>query len=54
MMAGRTAVSTASLAATRNKMALEKQMLADIAAGKLDTAWIDATLKRIGCNTEPQ
>ncbi len=42
------------LAATRIKMALEKQMLADIAAGKLDTAWIDATLKRIGCNTEPQ
>ena len=42
------------LAATRNKMALEKQMLADIAAGKLDTAWIDATLKRIGCNPEPQ
>lgn len=42
------------LTATRYKMALEKQMLADIAAGKLDTAWIDATLKRIGCNTEPQ
>ena len=42
------------LTATRNKMALEKQMLADIAAGKLDTAWIDATLKRIGCNTEPR
>lgn len=42
------------LAATRIKMALEKQMLADIAAGKLDTAWIDATLKRIGCNTGPQ
>ena len=42
------------LAATQNKMALEKQMLADIAAGTLDTAWIDATLKRIGCNTEPK
>ncbi len=42
------------LAATHKKMELEKQMLADIAAGKLDTAWIDATLQRIGCNTEPQ
>ncbi|NNU42033.1 RraA family protein [Ramlibacter montanisoli] len=41
------------LAATRRKMELEKKMLADIAAGKLDTSWIDATLKRIGCNTEP-
>ena len=41
------------LAATRKKMELEKKMLADIAAGKLDTSWIDATLKRIGCNTEP-
>jgi regulator of RNase E activity RraA len=40
------------LAATHKKMALEKQMLADIEAGKLDTAWIDATLRRIGCNTE--
>jgi len=40
------------LAATHKKMELEKQMLADIAAGKLDTSWIDATLKRIGCNTE--
>lgn len=40
------------LAATRKKMDLEKQMLADIEAGKLDTAWIDATLRRIGCNTE--
>jgi regulator of RNase E activity RraA len=40
------------LAATHKKMELEKQMLADIAAGKLDTAWIDATLRRIGCNTE--
>jgi RraA family protein len=41
------------LAATRKKMELEKKMLADIAAGTLDTSWIDATLKRIGCNTEP-
>jgi RraA family protein len=42
------------LAATRKKMELEKQMLADIAAGRLDTTWIDATLQRIGCNTEPR
>jgi RraA family protein len=44
----------ALLAATHLKMAAEKQMLADIAAGTLDTAWIDATLQRIGCNTEPR
>ena len=40
------------LAATHQKMEAEKQTLAEIAAGKLDTAWIDVTLKRIGCNTE--
>jgi RraA family protein len=40
------------LAATHRKMALEKQMLQDIEAGTLDTAWIDDTLRRIGCNTE--
>ncbi len=44
----------AVLAATHQKMEAEKKMLADIAAGTLDTAWIDATLKRIGCNTEPR
>ena len=42
------------LAATRKKMELEKKMLADIAAGTLDTTWIDATLIRLGCNTEPR
>ena len=42
------------LAATRRKMDAEKQMLADIAAGTLDTRWIDATLERIGCHTEPR
>jgi regulator of RNase E activity RraA len=42
------------LAATHRKMEAEKKMLADIAAGALDTSWIDATLKRIGCNTEPR
>ena len=44
----------AVLAATHRKMEAEKKMLADIAAGALDTAWIDATLTRIGCNTEPR
>jgi hypothetical protein len=33
-------------------MDAEKQMLAEIAAGCLDTAWVDATLARLGCNTE--
>ncbi|MGV3569552.1 MAG: RraA family protein [Ramlibacter sp.] len=36
------------LAATRAKNAAEVQTLADIAAGRLDTAWIDAALRRIG------
>jgi len=40
------------LAATHRKMEAEKEMLADIAAGTLDTSWIDATLKRLGCNVE--
>ncbi len=42
------------LEATQQKMLIEKQMLADIAAGTLDTAWIDATLRRIGGNPDPQ
>jgi RraA family protein len=42
------------LAATHKKMEAEKQTLADIAAGKLDTTWIDAALKRIGCDPEPR
>lgn len=41
------------LAATHKKMELEKEMLAAIAAGQLDTTWIDAMLKRLGCNPEP-
>jgi RraA family protein len=44
----------ALLAATHKKMDAEKKTLADIAAGQLDTSWIDATLQRIGCNTEPR
>ncbi len=41
------------LLATHQKMDAEKKMLADIAAGTLDTAWIDATLRRIGCDPTP-
>jgi len=41
------------LSATHRKIAAERKTLADIAAGALDTAWIDLALKRIGCNTEP-
>ena len=41
------------LAATHQKMEVERKMLADIAAGQLDTSWIDATLKRLGGNPEP-
>ena len=41
------------LAATHKKMEAEKKTLADIAAGKHDKSWVDAALKRIGCNTEP-
>ncbi len=44
----------AVIEATRAKNAAEQKTMAAIAAGTLDTAWIDATLKRIGCNTEPQ
>jgi RraA family protein len=40
------------LAATHKKMDAEKKTLADIAAGKLDTRWVDATLERIGCSLE--
>ncbi|HSI61438.1 MAG TPA: RraA family protein [Ideonella sp.] len=40
------------LAATHKKMQAEKEMLADIAAGRLDTSWVDATLRRIGGSTE--
>ncbi|MGE4241238.1 RraA family protein [Ramlibacter sp.] len=43
----------ALLAATHRKMEAEKKMMADIAAGTLDKSWIDETLRRIGCNTEP-
>lgn len=41
------------LAATTKKGEAEKVTLAEIAAGTFDTSWVDATLKRLGCNTEP-
>jgi len=41
------------LAATHKKMEVERKMMADIAAGQLDTSWIDATLERLGGNPEP-
>ena len=33
-------------------MAAEAKTLAAIAEGRLDTAWIDAALTRIGCDTQ--
>lgn len=32
----------------------EQKTLAEIAEGRLDTSWVDAALKRIGCNPEPR
>ncbi len=40
-------------AATVAKSQAEAQMVAAIHAGKVDTAWIDATLARLGCEIEP-
>lgn len=42
------------LAAARKKVEAEKTTLANIAAGKLDQSWVDATLRRIGCDPEPR
>ena len=42
------------LAASREKVAQEKVTLANIAAGKHDTSWIDARLKAIGCDPTPR
>ena len=42
------------LKAALAKGVAEQKTLRDIAEGKLDVSWIDATLKRIGCNTEPR
>ena len=41
------------LAATHKKTEVERKMLVDIAAGQLDTSWIDVALKRLGCNPDP-
>jgi regulator of RNase E activity RraA len=37
------------LAATEVKQAAEVKTMADIAAGRLDRSWVDASLKRLGC-----
>ena len=42
------------LQAARAKVALEEKTLANIKAGKHDTSWIDATLRRIGCEPTPR
>jgi len=42
------------LAATLKKMDAEKKTMADIAAGTFDASWIDATLTKLGCNTDPR
>lgn len=39
--------------AAEEKGIAEAKTLADIAAGRLDTGWIDAALARIGCAPEP-
>ena len=39
--------------AASEKVALERKTMAAIAEGRLDTSWIDVTLKRIGCNADP-
>jgi regulator of RNase E activity RraA len=40
------------LADARRKVAAEARTLEDIAAGRLDTSWIDQALVRIGCNQQ--
>jgi regulator of RNase E activity RraA len=42
------------LAASLEKVALEKVTLANISAGKHDTSWVDARLKAIGCDPTPR
>jgi regulator of RNase E activity RraA len=42
------------LASARKKAGAEAAMAKAIAAGKLDTAWIDATLNQLGCEIEAQ
>jgi len=45
---------TTVLKAAITKGQVEQKTRQDIAAGSLDTAWIDATLKRIGCDPSPR
>lgn len=42
------------LAAATRKSAAEVKTLQDIAAGTLDTSWVDAALERIGCDPRPR
>ncbi len=42
----------ALLKATQAKQEAEKKMIAEIADGTYDDSWVDATLKRIGCEIE--
>jgi regulator of RNase E activity RraA len=42
------------LAASRDKVVLEKTTMANIRAGKHDTAWVDARLKALGCDPTPR
>jgi RraA family protein len=44
----------AILAAATTKSAAEVKTLEDIAADRLDTSWIDAALRRIGCDPQPR
>ncbi|TWO69453.1 RraA family protein [Caenimonas sedimenti] len=44
----------AVLAAARAKVAAEVKTIQDIAAGQLDTSWVEAALKRIGCDPTPR
>lgn len=40
---------SAVLAQTRTKQTAEARQMADIASGRSDRSWVDATLKRLGC-----
>jgi RraA family protein len=44
----------AVLAAATAKVGAEEKTLAAIAGGRHDTSWIDAALKRIGCDPQPR
>jgi RraA family protein len=44
--------TAAVLAATEAKQAAEQKQMAAIAAGTSDRSWVDATLKRLGCEIE--